>query len=102
MTNQIHERIKANPKFQELCAKRSSFAWTLAAIMLIAYYSFVAVIAFAPSTLGTPVSEGSVTTVGIYVGLALIILSFALTGVYVQKANGEFDALNKEILDEVK
>ncbi|SIT07421.1 DUF485 domain-containing protein [Insolitispirillum peregrinum] len=102
MTNQIHERIKANPKFQELCAKRSSFAWTLSAVMLIAYYAFVAVIAFFPASLGTPVSEGAITSVGIYVGLALIILSFVLTGIYVQKANGEFDALNKEILDEVK
>jgi uncharacterized membrane protein (DUF485 family) len=102
MTNQVHERIKANPKFQELCAKRSSFGWTLSAIMLAVYYAFILVVAFDKELLGTPVSEGSVTTVGIYVGVAIIVLSFALTGVYVRRANSEFDELNRQILDEVK
>lgn len=102
MSKQSYERIRQNPKFQELCAKRSRFAWTLSAVMLIVYYSFIAIIAFSPATLGTPVSAGSVTTVGIYVGLGIIVLSFVLTGIYVNKANGEFDALNQEVLDEVK
>lgn len=102
MSDDIHERIKANPKFQMLCAKRSAFGWTLSAIMLVVYYAFVLIIAFDKELLGTPVSDGAVTTVGIYVGIGIIVLAFALTGIYVRRANSEFDDLNKQILDEVK
>jgi uncharacterized membrane protein (DUF485 family) len=35
-------------------------------------------------------------------GVGLILSAFILTGIYVRRANGEFDALNKAILDEVQ
>ena len=35
-------------------------------------------------------------------GVGLILSAFILTGIYVQRANGEFDALNQAILDEVQ
>jgi uncharacterized membrane protein (DUF485 family) len=40
--------------------------------------------------------------VGIPVGLFIIISAFLLTGVYVRKANTEFDQLNQEIVEEAK
>ncbi len=100
--NKVYQKIYDNPKFQELVVKRGAFAWTLAIAMLVAYYAFILVIAFSPKLLGTPVSEGSVITWGIPVGLGLIFLSFGLTGVYVQRANGEFDRITQEILDEAQ
>ena len=93
-------RISNNPKFIELVSKRSRFAWILSIIMLLAYYGFILIIAFDPSFLGTPVSDGSVTTLGIPIGMSLIFLSFILTGIYVVRANNEFDELNKEIVEE--
>ena len=47
-------------------------------------------------------SEGSVTTVGIPVGIAIIVVAFLLTGIYVRRANKEFDKLNSEIVREVE
>ena len=98
----VYRQIYANPRFQELVAKRGRFAWVLAIIMLVAYYAFILVIAFEPKVLGTPLSAGSVVTWGIPVGLGLIFLSFALTGIYVQRANGEFDRITQEILNEAQ
>ena len=98
----VYRQIHADPRFQELVAKRGRFAWTLSIIMLAAYFAFILVIAFDPKLLGSPLSAGSVTTWGIPAGLGLIFLSFALTGVYVQRANGEFDRMTQEILKEAQ
>lgn len=102
MKDDVYERIEKTPQFKQLVAKRERFAWLLSAIMLGLYLTFILLIAFAPQLLGTPVSEGSVTTWGIPMGVGLILSAFILTGIYVQRANGEFDALNQAILDEVQ
>jgi uncharacterized membrane protein (DUF485 family) len=70
--------------------------------MLAAYYAFILVIAFNPKLLAIKIAEGSVISVGIPVGILLILFSFALTGIYVVRANGEFDRLNNEIKEEFK
>lgn len=102
MQQDITTKIRNNPKFQELVAKRSSFAWTLSVIMLAIYFGFILVVAFGKGFLGTPLTEGSVTTVGIPFGLVVIVSAFILTGIYVRRANSEFDDLNKQILEETK
>jgi uncharacterized membrane protein (DUF485 family) len=74
----------------------------LAVVMLAIYYGFILIIAFAPSVLGTPIAPGAVTTVGIPVGVLIIIAAFVLTGIYVRRANAEFDALNQQIVEASK
>ena len=95
------QKIKANPKYQKLVSTRSSFAWKLAILMLIVYYSFIMIIAFNPSFLGTPVSDG-ITTIGIPIGIIIILFAFVLTGIYTRRANKEFDSLISEIKDELR
>jgi len=102
MTKEMIEHIRNNPKYQMLVKKRSRFAWTLSIIMLVVYYAFILTIAFDPQLLGTPLEEGKVTTVGIPVGIAIIIIAFALTGVYVKRANSEFDDLSREVKAELE
>ena len=40
------------------------------------------------------------TTIGIPIGMAVIVFSIAITGLYVRRANSEFDALTREIIEE--
>jgi uncharacterized membrane protein (DUF485 family) len=101
MTKETVKQIKNNPKYKELVSKRSSFAWKLSAIMLVIYYSFIMVIAFEPSLLGMKLG-GSVITLGIPLGIFIIIISFVLTGIYVRRANLEFDKLSQEVRDSIK
>ncbi|MGH8434744.1 MAG: DUF485 domain-containing protein [Pseudomonas sp.] len=98
----IYRRIEQSPRFKELVAKRERFAWILSAIMLGLYVAFILIIAFDPQLFGKPISPGSATTWGIPVGVGLIVSAFVLTGIYVFRANGEFDDLNQAILDEVQ
>ena len=102
MQQDVIDKINANPKYKELVTKRTSFAWILAALMLTVYYSFILTVAFVPQVLGTPISEGSIITVGIPVGIAVILFAFLVTGIYVFRANSEFDRLTKEIKEELK
>lgn len=102
MEHEAYARVRSHPKFVELVEKRSRYAWTLSIIMLAIYYGFILVIAFAPGLLGIPLWPGAATTVGIPVGVLIILAAFVLTGLYVRRANAEFDTLNEEILEAVK
>jgi uncharacterized membrane protein (DUF485 family) len=96
------DAIKANPKYQELVRSRRRFGWTLTFVILVIYYGFILTIAFAPATLGKPVSSGAVMTIGIPVGVLIIVSAFILTGIYVARANGKFDALTAAIREEME
>jgi len=100
MTKEQIEQVKNNPKYQKLVKERSKFAWTLSIIMLVVYYAFILTIAFSPETLGTKIGSG-VMTIGIPIGIAIIFISFILAGIYVRRANGEFDQLTKEVREEL-
>lgn len=96
----MHEKIRNNPKFHELVSKRTAFAWTLTALMLGIYAGFILLIAYGKEFLGTSLSNGSTTTVGFPIGIAVILSAVVLTGIYVRRANGEFDELNRQIIEE--
>jgi uncharacterized membrane protein (DUF485 family) len=101
MQQDIVDKVRRNPKYHELVSKRTRFGRILAILMLIIYYGFILLIAYAPKFLGTPISAGSVTTIGIPIGIGVILSAFVLTGIYVARANSEFDRLTNEIKREV-
>lgn len=92
--------IRNNPKFAELVRKRTAFAWTLSAIMLIIYFGFIGLIAFDKAFLAVKLSAAGVTTIGFPIGIGVILSAIVLTGIYVYRANGEFDELNRQIIEE--
>ena len=102
MQQEIVDKVKNNPKYHELVTKRTRFAWLLSIIMLIIYYAFILVIAFKPTLLATKISSESVITIGIPIGIFIIVSAFILTGIYVWRANSEFDLLIKQIKEDLK
>jgi len=102
MNKELVDKIKNNPDYQELVSKRTSFSIKLTISMLVVYFTFILTIAFNPSALGTPLSSDSVTSIGIPIGIAIIIFAFVLTGIYTKRANGEFDDLSNKIKQAIK
>lgn len=102
MQPELVAKVKNHPRYQELVSKRSRFAWILSIVMLLIYYTFILVIAFSPSSLATKISPDSVISVGIPVGIMIILSAFVITGIYVKRANGEFDEITKQIKAECK
>ena len=101
MTVETIKLIKNDPKYRELVRSRSRFAWTLSILMLLVYYAFIMTIAFKPALLAVPIAEGSVISIGIPIGIAIILFSFAVTGLYVYRANNVYDVLLDEIKEEL-
>ncbi|MFO1422949.1 MAG: DUF485 domain-containing protein [Candidatus Competibacteraceae bacterium] len=101
MQQDLVHAIKSNPKYHELVSKRKTFAWILTILMLVIYYGFILIVAFNKAFLSQQLWTGSITTVGIPIGLGVILSAFALTGIYVFRANSEFDRLTREIKEEV-
>lgn len=99
MSKHHFDHIRANEKFHDLVAQRSRLSWTLAILILIVYYSFILVIAFSPGLFGIPVSEGSIITWGLVIGLGVILFTFVITGVYVHRANTIYDGMLREVVD---
>lgn len=92
-------KVEANPKYHELKRKRSSFGWLMTALMMVVYYGYIALIAFNKPFLAQPIGEG-VTSLGVPIGMAVIVFTVVITGIYVRRANGEYDRLTAEILKE--
>lgn len=97
MQPNVVEAIQNHPRYRELVEKRTRFCWLLSIIILAIYFGFILTIAFVPSVLGTKLFDDSVISLGIPVGIAIILSAFVLTGIYVVRANGEFDRITQEI-----
>jgi uncharacterized membrane protein (DUF485 family) len=89
-------RIENDPNYQKLVAERKSLGWTLAVITLVMYYGYIAIVAFIPTLIAAPLF-GSIT-VGIVLGVAIILASILLTGIYVLRANSDYDDLTAAIV----
>ena len=98
MSSEVYERIRNNPKFDELVSKRSHFAWLLTAIVLGIYFAFIMVVGFNPKLLATPIWEGGKASIAWPIGAGMILLFWLMTGLYIRRANGEFDDINSEII----
>ena len=100
MEADLVQRIKSNPNYQQLVSVRSSYGWTMTAIMLIVFYGYILLVAFDKELLSTRIGSG-VMTWAIPIGIFVIVFTVLITGIYVRRANKEFDHLTEQIRKEV-
>ena len=100
MSDPVVDKIQRHPKYLELRKKRNSFGWMLTLVMMVVYYGYIAMIAFNKPFLAQPIGAG-VTSLGIPIGMGVIIFTVLITGIYVRRANSEFDDLTTDILKDV-
>ncbi len=96
MVDANYDWVIRNPHFQELVRERTRFSWILSGIMLVVYLGFILLVAFDKSLMAMKV--GTTTSLGIVLGLGVIVLAFLLTGIYVFRANGRFDRLTEALM----
>ncbi|CAI6145240.1 MAG: Inner membrane protein YjcH [uncultured Sulfurimonas sp.] len=97
MKQEFVEKIKHNPDYIKLVKIRTQYAIRLTITMLVIYFTFILTIAFKPSLLAQTISDTSIITIGIPIGIFVIFIAFVLTGLYTRRANTEFDDLSKKI-----
>ena len=99
--DELVERIESNPKYKELVSKRNSLGIKLGIFVIVMFYAYILVIAFNKELLAAKIGDG-ITTIAFPIALAILVLSFITTLIYVKKANGEFEDLTNEIKKYVK
>jgi uncharacterized membrane protein (DUF485 family) len=99
METDLATRIAAHPKYRELKAKRTSLGWWLTLAGMLSYYGFILLVAFDKPLLAQKIG-GGVTTLGMPLGVAVIVFTIIITWVYIRRANSEFDSLTEQIVRE--
>jgi uncharacterized membrane protein (DUF485 family) len=100
MSDPMVEKIQNHPKYLELRKKRNSFGWMLTLLMMVVYYGYVALIAFNKPFLSQRIGDG-VTSLGVPIGMGVIVFTILITAIYVRRANSEYDDLTAAILKDI-
>ncbi|MGX4641844.1 DUF485 domain-containing protein [Massilia sp. SYSU DXS3249] len=101
MDEDLVQTIKADPNYQKLVRTRSRYGWTLTWLMMAVYYGFILLVAFNKEMMGARLGDG-VMSWGMPIGLAVIVFTIVITGIYVRRANSEFDELTAAIRERAK
>jgi uncharacterized membrane protein (DUF485 family) len=96
MKQELVEKIKSDPNYRKLVSARSGFGWRLTWSMMFVYYGFILLIAFNKELLSAKLGAG-VMTWGMPLGLFVIVFTVLITGIYVRRANNQFDQLTAAI-----
>lgn len=97
MSQQISNNIASDPRFLKFVAKRNNYSVIMTILGAVAYYGFILLVAFNKEFLGQKMGAG-VTTVGVPIGVGVIVFTIIITWIYVRRANGEFDDEANEII----
>ena len=98
----VIDRVTANPKFLEFVAVRNRYSIMMTLVSAAAYYGFIVLVAFQGPWLGTKLGAGMTTSIGVPIGVSVIVFTIILTWVYVRRANGEFDETNARLIAEAQ
>lgn len=96
------DRITANPKFLEFVAMRSTYSIIMAIVSAAAYYGFILLVAYNKEFLAQKIGEGYTMSIGVPIGVGVILFTIVLTWIYVRRANTEFDAINEALIKEAQ
>ncbi len=98
----VIDRVTANPKFLEFVAVRNRYSIIMTIVSAAAYYGFILLVAFQGPWLGTKLGPGMTTSIGVPLGVGVIVFTIILTWIYVRRANGEFDETNARLIAEAQ
>ena len=91
------ETIRQLPEYAQLTRARKKIVWPLSLATIVIYFVLILTIAFHPATLGQPIGDG-VTSIGMVLGLSVILLCLIITGIYVYYANRVLEPLTQAIV----
>lgn len=85
--------------FKDLVRQRIAVSTVLTVLMLVVYFGFILSIAFFREILSYRIGEH--LTLGLPIGIGLIIFAWLLTGYYVRWANRSYDRKARELRNQV-
>lgn len=95
------DAIRQLPEYSALIRARQRIIWPLATLTMAAYFALILAIAFWPEALGQSLIGGT-TSIGMALGLGMILLCLVITGIYVVYANRVLEPLTAAIQEKAK
>jgi uncharacterized membrane protein (DUF485 family) len=83
------EILEHEPELEELMRRRFKVGAVLTAVMLVVYFGFILMIAFAKGSLDKLLTDG--LSWGMVIGVFVILATWAVTFVYVRWANRDYE-----------
>ena len=102
MAADLYAKIRSNPKYGEFVSKRNSYSVIMSILGALAYYGFILLVAYDKEFLASKIGQGYTMSIGIPIGVGVILFTIVLTWIYVRRANSEFDETNAEIVKEAQ
>lgn len=99
-TKQSAREILNSPEFRRLVGKRWMVSAVLTVVLFGLYYGYILLIGYDKAMLSQRIGE--YTTLGIPMGVGVIVLSWALTVSYVVWANRSYDPEVKNLKERLK
>ncbi len=81
---------------------RSRYSIIMTLLGAAAYYGFILLVAYNKEFLATKLAPGMTTSIGVPIGVGVIVFTIILTWIYVRRANGEFDETNAKLIAEAQ
>lgn len=88
--------IEADPRFQALHRKKTTFLWSLMIFSVLYYFMLPIGAAYFPELFRIKV--WGVMNVGLLFALSEFVVAWTVAAVYAKRANREFDAMAQEIV----
>ena len=93
-------RVLESAEFSRLIRRRWTVSLVLTACLFLLYYGFILLVGLNKPLLATRI--GAVTTLGIPLGMAVIVGAWALTALYVLWANRRWDTDARRLRDRLE
>lgn len=94
-----YRAVEDSPDFRELKARHRRFVLPVAALAVVWFLAYVLLATYASDFMATPV-WGRIN-IGLLLGLAQFVTTFAITMTYVAYANRQLDPLAERLRDEL-
>jgi uncharacterized membrane protein (DUF485 family) len=95
-----HERVHDGPEFRALRRRLRGFTFPMTVGFLLWYLAYVLLASYARELMSTPVLGG--INLGLVIGLAQFVSTFALTAAYVSFARRRLDPLAAQLRERVE
>jgi uncharacterized membrane protein (DUF485 family) len=92
--HKIHQVLQ-DADFKKLASKKDSITLTLTLLTMAMYFGFIFLLAYNRDLMGRRLGSG--VTLGIPLGIGVIVLAWIFTGIYVRWANSEYDDMVRRI-----
>lgn len=93
------KKLMSDPDFRRINRVKSRLSWGLSFFVLAMYVVYISLLGWNPELFARKLGDDTSINVGIVAGMAVILVSILVTGVYTWIANGQLEDETRLVMD---